>query len=136
MQEFWQIIGITIERIIILFATLAKYVWHYIKHQLYNGHGVSVLTGMLTWEYFIQPPVSFEIEICTHFCGFSISLGLFVCLEFWLFCFSILTGFVYLSIKWFSSFLLFIYKIVKIHIIQCIASYLYYFVLQWPIPLT
>ena len=58
MQEFWQIIGITIERIIILFATLAKYVWHKIKHQLYNGHGVSILTGMLTWEYFIQLPYS------------------------------------------------------------------------------
>ena len=100
MQELWQIIGITIERIIILFATLAKFFWQYIKHQLYNGHGVSALAGMLTWEYFIQPPISFEIEICTHFCGFSISLGLFVGLEFWLFCFSILTG-VILSIKWF-----------------------------------
>ena len=102
MQELWQIIVITHNnrKDNYPFCNLAKYFWHYIKHQLYNGHGVSAIAGMLTWEYFIQPPVSFEIEICTHFCGFSISLGLFVCLEFWLFCFSILTG-VILSIKWF-----------------------------------
>lgn len=30
------------------FCNLAKYFWHYIKHQLYNGHGVSAIAGMLT----------------------------------------------------------------------------------------